>query len=76
MPQPVYNTSISKKNNEIFYGKKIFITIPILFSNFDSALDFEFYTKFHHFDVVMYSLNFIYYYLFHRWPTMFSPTRS
>lgn len=56
--------------------KKKIITIPILFSNFDSALDFEFYTKFHPFDVVMYPLNFIYYYLFHRWPTMFSPTRS
>lgn len=76
MPQPVYNTSISKKIMRYFMVKNFFIAIPILFSNFDSALDFEFYTKFHHFDVVMYSLNFIYYYLFRRWPTMFSPTRS
>lgn len=46
---------VKKKN----YNHRI-LNIPILFSIFDTALDFEFYTKFHHFDVVMYSLNFIY----------------
>lgn len=43
-------------------------------SIFDSALDFGFYIKFYHIDVVI--VSFIYSFLFYRWPTMFSPTRS